>query len=133
MYVNSGAELTRLSNYFGVRTKTGWLSFGLLSCFFGLAILGAWWLGKGPWLYPTQVDSSLVLEQKLTGNTIIGQTLVASQAGLQQVQVRLAQLEADNAPHLTLQLYEGPDKQTLLRQVTSSIAGAERGSFLVSF
>jgi hypothetical protein len=81
-----------------------------------------WWLNRGDWIYPDQVQAVDVLAQDLVGNTPIGQTFTAYQAGLEAIEVKAYLPNNQSDQPLTLHLREGVEATQDLRQVTISTA-----------
>lgn len=82
-----------------------------------------WWLNRGDWIYPDQVQAVDVLAQDLVGDTTIGQTFTAYQAGLEAIEVKVHLPNNQSDQPLTLHLREGVEATQDLRQVTISTAG----------
>lgn len=89
-----------------------------------------WWIGRGIWLYPTQTNAAIVLDYSLDQGGTLGQTIIAAQAGLQAVRLRLALPDGTMDKALTFRLYDGPEMQQLIRETTVSTKRGKDRQFL---
>ncbi len=96
----------------------------------GLALVGVlFWLNKGDWIYPDQVQAVGVFKETLGGSTAIGQTFVAYQGGLEAIEVKLSLSDQQSDQPLILHLRERPQATQDIRQITISSAALADGSW----
>lgn len=101
----------------------------------GVALLGilllavGGWLARGDWHHSTQSQISGITNQELTGPTTVGQTFVASQAGLEAIEIRVNAFNRQNSQPIWLHLRAGPQDSTDLRRAMVSAAGLDDGDW----
>jgi len=101
-----------------VASLLGLLGVGIVLV--GVALL--WWLNRGDWIYPTQPNASQVLEVRLASDSMVGQTFVARQSGLQGVGVKLQPSDALRGQEIFLSVYDAPDENAkILRRVSARV------------
>ncbi len=101
--------------------------------FSGVIVVTAavFWVSRGDWLYPEQINTEYTLDENLR-ETTVGQSFVSSQAGLQAVEVKL-DLPDNFSGSLILHLRESPDAVEDIQQSTISISGLSDQSGWIRF
>ncbi|NKQ35997.1 MAG: hypothetical protein HF973_10340, partial [Chloroflexi bacterium] len=91
--------------------------------FSGVIVVAAavFWVSRGDWLYPEQINAAHLLDENL-GETTVGQSFVSSQAGLQGVEVKV-DLPDNPSGSLILHLRESPDATEDIQQSAISLSG----------
>lgn len=106
------------------RALAGWKGVVLVAgLLVAIGVLGLfWWLNRGDWVYPEQINSTQRLSSVLSKGYTIDQTFVAKQDGLQGIKI-LVEAPAQNLqPYtVTLQLL-AQDETTILRQASTIVS-----------
>lgn len=118
--------------------KPFWHSLSPLNILSGLTLIGAiiissalgWWLTRGDWVYPDQIQISASLDTPLANTTTVGQSFVAFQAGLKAIEVNFAH-GPDDLP-VTLYLQSKTETSQIsqtIRQTTSSTTSSTQATW----
>ncbi|HFE66560.1 MAG TPA: hypothetical protein ENJ93_04790, partial [Chloroflexi bacterium] len=101
--------------------------------FSGVIVVAAavFWVSRGDWIYPEQINAEHVLNENLL-ETTVGQSFVSRQAGLQAVEVKL-NLPDNPSGSLILHLRESPDAAVDIQQSAISLSGLSNQSGWVRF